>query len=213
MTIEQEEQYLGNEPDEVPRIEPDEQCNGKKVERDDESEETVFAGYCNATAGKGTDHLGEGRCKYHGGASTGAPKGNQNAQTHALNADPHHYFQSLPREQKEYVRDVAASIQDRIRARSGDVDYLDRVMTRRIAIELHIVSKASDYVENVSGLTETIFTEHGSHEKEAALLDEIRKRDKTIFRMLKEVGVLDDPESQKADALESWRSFVEDGNS
>ncbi|AAG18807.1 hypothetical protein PNP59_00755 [Halobacterium salinarum] len=82
-------------------------------------------------------------------------------------------------------------------------------MTRRIAIELHIVSKASDYVENVSGLTETIFTEHGGHENEAALLNEIRKRDKTIFRMLKEVGVLDDPESQKADALESWRSFVE----
>ncbi|MCF2206472.1 hypothetical protein PNQ29_10800 [Halobacterium salinarum] len=82
-------------------------------------------------------------------------------------------------------------------------------MTRRIAIEPHIVSKASDYVENVSGLTETIFTEHGGHENEAALLNEIRKRDKTIFRMLKEVGVLDDPESQKADALESWRSFVE----
>ena len=31
--------------------------------------------------------------------------------------------------------------------------------------------------------------------------------------MLKEVGVLDDPKSQKADALKSWRSFVEgEGN-
>lgn len=56
-------------------------------------------------------------------------------------------------------------------------------------------------------------TEHGSHEKEVALLDEIRRRDKTIFRMLKEVGVLDDPESRKADAFEQWRFFVEGGDS
>jgi len=27
---------------------------------------------------------------------------------------------------------------------------------------------------------------------------------------LKRLGVLDDPESQKADALEQWRSFIED---
>ena len=87
--------------------------------------------------------------------------------------------------------------------RSGNVDYLDRVIARRIAIELHIVSKASDYVENVSGLTENIFTEHGTHKKEAALLDEIRKRDNAICRMLKDIGVLDDAESQKADALEA----------
>lgn len=115
-------------------------------------------------------------------ASTGAPEGNQHAQTHALNADPHHYHQSLPSEEKEYVRDVAASIEDRIRRNTGDVDYLDRVMARRIAIELHIVSKATDYVENVSGLTETIFTGHGSHEKKAALLGEIRKRDNRFSR-------------------------------
>lgn len=71
-------------------------------------------------------------------------------------------------------------------------------MAKRIAIELHIVSKASNYVQNESGLIESIVTEHGSHEREAALLGEIRKRDKDIFSMLKQVGVLDDPESQKS---------------
>lgn len=34
---------------------------------------------CKAQAGKGTDHLGTGRCKHHGGASSGAPVGNKNA--------------------------------------------------------------------------------------------------------------------------------------
>lgn len=35
---------------------------------------------CQLPAGYGTHHLGTGRCKYHGGSSRGAPKGNQNAR-------------------------------------------------------------------------------------------------------------------------------------
>lgn len=34
---------------------------------------------CQLPAGWGTDHPGTGRCKFHGGCSTGAPKGNKNA--------------------------------------------------------------------------------------------------------------------------------------
>ena len=34
---------------------------------------------CKKPAGWGTDHPGEGRCRYHGGASNGAPKKNKNA--------------------------------------------------------------------------------------------------------------------------------------
>jgi|APHM01.1.fsa_nt_gi hypothetical protein len=37
---------------------------------------------CQQKAGWGTDHVGEGRCKFHGGASDGAPEGNDNALTH-----------------------------------------------------------------------------------------------------------------------------------
>lgn len=36
-------------------------------------------GICQAPAGRGTDHVGEGKCKHHGGASKGAPRGNKNA--------------------------------------------------------------------------------------------------------------------------------------
>ena len=46
------------------------------------------------------------------------------------------------------MQDVSVAIEDRIPEHTGDVDYLDRIMGRRIAIELHIVSKASGYVEN-----------------------------------------------------------------
>ena len=37
---------------------------------------------CQQKAGWGTVHVGTGRCKLHGGASTGAPKGNKNALKH-----------------------------------------------------------------------------------------------------------------------------------
>lgn len=49
---------------------------------DDKCGATTRAGTpCQQKAGWGTDHVGEGRCKLHGGASTGAPKRNTNAVT------------------------------------------------------------------------------------------------------------------------------------
>ena len=39
---------------------------------------------CQHKAGHGTDHVGTGKCRLHGGASKGAPKGNKNAQKHGI---------------------------------------------------------------------------------------------------------------------------------
>lgn len=208
----EEEQLIGEPLEEVPKIDPDQYCNSRSAERNEKGE-SVFSGYYSLRAGWGTDHVGEGCCRLHGGVivGAGAPEHNQNAQKHALSADPYHYHQSLDEEGKEFVRDVSATIEDRIRARSGDVDYMDRVLSRRVAIKLHIVSKASSYVENVSGLVQTISTEHSSYEEKAALLSEIRQYDKSIMQDLQKLGVLNDPESQKADALEQWRGFIEGG--
>lgn len=43
--------------------------------------ETRSGDPCKHPAGWGTDHRGEGRCKHHGGASSGAPSRNKNAVT------------------------------------------------------------------------------------------------------------------------------------
>ena len=174
-----------------------------RTNRDDEP--------CGLPAGWGTDHPGEGACKLHGG-NAGAPEGNNNAETHALNADPYNYYESLDSEEREFIHRTASAIEDRLRQRSGGVDSLDEKLAERIAIELHIVSKASDYVMNVSGLTQTVEGENTSFERKAALLGEIRKRDKAISQMLKDLGVLNDPESRKAEALDEWRSWAEEGS-
>lgn len=39
---------------------------------------------CKLPAGFGTDHLGSGRCKYHGGCCKGPPKGSRNALKHGI---------------------------------------------------------------------------------------------------------------------------------
>lgn len=51
---------------------------GAKTKRDGSS--------CKREAGWGTKHVGTGKCKLHGGASDGAPKGSQNALKHGIYA-------------------------------------------------------------------------------------------------------------------------------
>ena len=48
-----------------PPKDPDEYCNARK---------TDGSGYCQQPAGMGTDHLGYGRCKFHGGDSPSGDK-------------------------------------------------------------------------------------------------------------------------------------------
>lgn len=62
---------------------------------------------CKQRAGWGTDHVGEGRCKLHGGKSTGAPKQNKNAEKHGL------FTKYLPEETKELAESII------------DINYLD----------------------------------------------------------------------------------------
>lgn len=213
MTADDEVRYLGMKLDDVPKTEPNGECNGKKAETTDDGDR-LFNGYCSLPAGWGVVEGGEDgrRCKLHGGVpSGGAPSSNQNAIKHGLNSDPHHYYNSLSPEHKQYIEEMAAAIEDRVRDNTGSVDPLDQRLARNIAIELHIVSKASAYVEKESGLMQKVATGNGPHEETAPLLDEIRRYDNSIMSNLKKIGVLDDPESQKADSLNSWRGFVEKG--
>jgi len=61
-----EDELVGEPLDQVPEQDPtDEACMGRRSEKRDG--ELVFLGYCGAWPGKGTDHVGEGRCSRHGG--------------------------------------------------------------------------------------------------------------------------------------------------
>lgn len=206
MSLDDEENPIGQPSEEVPRIEPDDKCRGKRSTRTDDGE-LIFQGYCRNPAGKGTDHFGEGRCKFHGGASTGAPKGNQNPLKHALNADEQHYYRNLGPDGKRFVETTERTIVERIQRNTREVDSLDRILARRIAIEIHIVARATDHVINESGLVD----QGRSSSQQAALLDEIRERDRDICTMLRGLGAFDTEETQ-AIRRDRWRDWIEDEN-
>lgn len=81
-----EEALIGSPTADVPTVDPDDRCRGKKTTK--RNGETVFGGYCGAWAGKGTDHLGDGRCKHHAGSSTG-PTSEEGKETSSKNAVTH----------------------------------------------------------------------------------------------------------------------------
>lgn len=157
---------------------------------------------CTQPAGWGTDHVGEGACKLHGGMA-GAPIGNQNGTTHALNADPYHYHENLPPEEKEFIEEMAGAIEDRVRKNTGTIDHMDRVLSRRVAIEFHMESRAMDYIAD-NELTQN----DGTRERTAALLEVVRQFSDSIFKNLKTMGVLNDPQTKQRSAIESWRKFL-----
>jgi len=86
---------------------------------------------CQQKAGWGTDHVGEGRCKLHGGASTGAPKRNKNAvKTGEYETI---WLDTLSEEERELVGKVKDKVVDLI---DDDIKLMEiriRRMMQRIA--------------------------------------------------------------------------------
>lgn len=209
MTTPQEEEYLGQDFDSVPKIEPGSECNGKQMERTDEGER-LFDGYCSLPAGWGVVEGGEEgrRCKLHGGTpSGGAPVNNQNAAKHGLRADPHHYYESLPPEEKAFVEKLATTIEDRVRETKDTLDDLDRKLSRQIALQFHIATRATAHIGKESGL----FQKVGKREESAPLLEEVRQYNNAILSDLNKLGVFDSVEESNSESPDSWRGFIEDG--
>jgi len=87
-----EEELIGEPIDDVPQREPGDDCNARR------SADGKFKGYCGNPAGKGTDHLGEGRCSHHGGSS---PRGEDSPHfKHGLFSD---YLSEDDREELEAI--------------------------------------------------------------------------------------------------------------
>lgn len=207
-----EDKYRGERVQLVPGLDPDDKCNGKKRERDFDGEEgeyfEKFTGYCENKAGKGTDHLGVGRCSSH---ENDHMIHNQNNATHHMNVDPSKYAENLDPAEEQWIERTSAELMDRIRAIHGrEPDFLDRILGRMVVIELHIFFKASDYSKDE--LVQVIIRDGEAHEETGALVEEVRRFSNSIFKNLKNLGVLEDPDSKKADALDEWKGYLEKGN-
>lgn len=193
--------YFGKSKDEVPQIPHGRFCNIREFDDDGH-----FVGYCTESASTNLNGGERGPCKEHS-----KPLGNGSKGKHNMNSDPLDYKKGLTdKGEQDFIRSARETILDRLRKKK-DPDFLDAIVAERIATRLHIAAKASEHV-NEEGITETVFTEHGQHEKENPVLSELRRYDNSIVSDLKDLGVLDDPETQKADALKEWTAYIDNGN-
>lgn len=202
---------VGEDVTDVPTIDPDESCNGKRFTKDGK-----FEGYCDNPAGEGTDHEGRGRCAECAGNSTGPQteagklKAARNGAKHNLTADPFNYHESLDDpEEGRFVLEAATAIERRIKENTGEIDFLDEVLARRMAVQLHIATKASEHIAD-EGLFERIFTPDGQIEVENRMLDHIRQFDKDLVRNLERIGATKASDGD-VDVLEYWRASLTDG--
>lgn len=208
-----EEELLGEPLDDVPKRDPDYDCNARKWkwEDEDEKEQQLFKGYCNNRAGFKTDHVGAGRCKYHGGAA-GAPKNNVNAAKHNLYTQRSSYYENLSGKEQAWVNELVRSMLNDAPFTADNFQKFQ--MLREIAIDMHKKRQANDYTAEEGLIQENIVRDDEgdplmrdgelvTEDEENPINVSYDRLDRTMTRKMKELGLLDDPESQKAESGQS----------
>lgn len=97
---------------------------------------------CAKSAGWGTDHNGTGKCKLHGGASKGPPKGTQNALKHGI------YARLFKPEELDAAAEMAGSVDTELaiarlnlaklleqQQKQGDLVVIDQIEEKTVAVQ------------------------------------------------------------------------------
>jgi len=188
---------------------------------------------CGHPAGWGTDN-DTGPCKFHGGASeggardgAGAPEDNTNAVSHGLFAQTNRFYQDVIGDDlRELCDAIFADYLNQYRTRHGDPPLGHKARLFEISVNhikiIHADNWAVDkpskldsgnpmvdreteqkFVKGVGPVAEHTYSETvvvGTQQK-------LRREDRA---WLKDMGLLDDPESQKADAVGDLASIIKD---
>jgi hypothetical protein len=159
-------------------------------------------GYCANRAGFRTDHVGDGRCYLHGGISEN--HGTNYAEKHGLYADRQNYYKNRTDAEQQWIDGVVESILDE--APFGADSFYKLQMVRNVAIDMHKLKNANDYIDE-KGVVHKDKTVGYTDDGQPIMMDEENvlniaydRLDRATTRKLEKLGVMDDPESQKADA-------------
>jgi len=162
---------------------------------------------CGHPAGWGTDN-DDGPCKFHGGEA-GAPEGNGNAEKHGLTADREKWFDRHREDASPLVKALVESYVEDAPFGFENTAKVDQLC--EVAIDQARLREANEYLDEF--LTEQVVgvDEDGSpivkvEENPAHMPRDRIKR--TNARILKELGVLDDPDSAQAAATETLADVI-----
>jgi hypothetical protein len=193
----------------MPNKDPDDDwyCNAKIREHRVPEDWDQDVAYCANKAGFRTDHTGDGRCYLHGGASREANKGNNNAETHGRYSDRQNYYKHRSTEEQQWIDAVEQSLLDDAPFAADNMAKLQ--MVRNIAIDMHKQRRANDYIDEVGVVNKdkTVgYTDDGrpiKEDVENVLNVAYDRLNRTMTRQMKELGILDDPDSQDAEAKQN----------
>lgn len=181
------------------------------------SEETSL---CGAKTRAGTPcqrpPMDNGRCYHHGGATDdgGPPENNQNSVKHGLYADQNKFYQNLSDELTTLCDEIFSDYCTKYRELYGDhIETGHQARLFEIAVN-HIKIIHSDNwlqekpqeIESGNPVvdSEQHFTQEGrpyNQYKESVVIQTQQKLRREDRAWLKDYGLLNDPESQKADAI------------
>lgn len=147
------------------------------------------------------------------GNDGGAPAGNQNAQTHGLFADHDNYFNDLEDDEQAWVFDFTNDLLDRYRRHHGkEPDMFEHESLKNVAIDFHRIANANGWFAE-QGLVHHETDMSGGTPTEEVKLNvwsrEIRKYNESVYQRMQKHGLLDDPETQKADAIDDLSVEIE----
>ena len=179
-------------------------CNAKIRDHrvpDDWDQDIAF---CANKAGFRTNHVGDGRCYLHGGANKDVKKGNNYAEKHGLYSNRQNYYKNRSDTEKAWIDGVVESLLDD--APFGADNMAKLQMVRNIAIDMHKQQRANNYIDEVGIVNKdkTVgYTDDGhpiKEDQENVLNVAYDRLNRTMTRQMKELGILDDPDSQQAEA-------------
>jgi len=185
------------------RDKQDGKCNArvKQIPEDWDVDEA----YCANISGFRTDHKGDGRCYLHGGCT---PSGITNAETHGLYTQRQNYYKNRTDRERAWMDAVVESLLEDMPG-SSEPSFAKLQMVRNIAIDMHKTKRANDYIDEVGVVhkDKTVgYTDDGrpiKEDQENAINIAYDRLNRTLTRQMKELGILDDPESQNADAKQN----------
>jgi uncharacterized protein YjcR len=168
---------------------------------------------CGLPAGWGTDHPGEGRCKHHGGASSGAPEGNQNAMRHGLNSVPEYLAAHLDESQQDDLVATHEALLTRYeRCHGHDPDYAASKRLRRVAIEIIKEDVADAWLAEQAAESGNLLMEHridtddqgriiDEYDVPNSVLESFTALKRETRLTLKDMGLLRDPDTKQAESV------------
>lgn len=153
----------------------------------------------------------------HGGDSPGAPENNQNARQHGLHADPANVLEDLAENDPDAYDWVCKKYDSYLESAPFGDGSAKADQLKQIAVQEYVIWTATGYQVS-EGVVVSTDGPSGSGDQVTgnAVNQPLDRMQRTVTSRLRDLGVLEDPESQQASAerskVDALRSLMEEAD-